>query len=55
MGLLPMLGSHLILFQAPATVNEKVYIPPTLVALFHNASVLVKALTPLLTQIFTVL
>ena len=39
-----VLGSHHILFQAPAVVSEKVYIPLALVVLFHNANVLVKAL-----------
>ena len=52
-GIPPMLGSHHILFQAPAVVNEKVYISLTLVALFDNANVLVKALTLLFIQIST--
>ena len=34
-GLPPVLGSPCILFQAPAVVSEKVYIPLALVALFH--------------------
>ena len=54
-GFLPLLSSHHILFQVPAVVSEKVYIPPALVALFHIADVLVKALILLFTQIFTVL
>ena len=41
-GLSLVLGSPCILFQAPTIVNEKVYIPPALVELFHNANVLVK-------------
>ena len=49
-----LLGSHRIPFQVPAIVSEKVNIPPDLVVLFHNANVLVKALTPLFTQISTV-
>ena len=32
-------GSHCIPFQAPAVVNEKVYIPPALVAFFLNVNV----------------
>ena len=43
--------SHRIPFQTPAVVIEKVY----MVALFHNANVLVKALTLLFNQISTVL
>ena len=39
----------LFLFQAPAVVSEKVYIPPALVVLFRDANVLVKALTLLFT------
>ena len=46
-------GSHSILFQAPAVVSGKFYIPPALVALFHNVNVLVKAFTLLFTEIFT--
>ena len=33
-GLFPVLGSYHILFQAPAVVRERVYIPPALVELF---------------------
>ena len=54
-GLPSVLGSHCILFQVPAIVSEKVYIPPALVAFFNNADVLVKALILLFTQISTVL
>lgn len=50
-GLPPVLGSHCIPFQAPAVVSEKVYIPPALVSLFHNANVLVEVITLLFTQI----
>ena len=42
-----MLGSHCILFHAPVVVNEKVYTPPALVMLFHDANIF--------TQISTVL
>ena len=49
-----MLGSHHILFKAPAVVSDEVYIPSALVVLFHYANVLVKALTLLFTQISTV-
>ena len=35
--------SHRILFQAPAVVSKKVYIPPTLVALFHYSNVSLKS------------
>ena len=48
-----VLGSYYIPFQA--RVNEKVYIPPYLVRLFHNANILVKALNQLLNQISKVL
>ena len=51
----PMCGSHRIMSQAPAVVNEKVYISPALVALFHYANVWVKALTLLFTKTSTVL
>ena len=54
-GFPPVLGNHHIQFQAPAVVSEKVYIPSALVALFHNANVLVKALALLFTQIATVI
>ena len=54
-GLPPVLGSHRILFQAPAVVSKKVYIPPALVELFHNTSVLVKVYTLFFTQISTVM
>ena len=50
-----VLVSHRIPFQTPAVVIEEVYIPPALVALFHKANVLVKALTLLFNQISTVL
>ena len=50
-----VLGTHCIQFQAPAVVSGKVYIPLSLVALFHYANVLVKALTVFFTQISTVL
>ena len=45
LGLPPVLSSHCLPFQAPAVVSKKVYIPPTLVALFYNVNVLVKVLT----------
>ena len=51
----PALDRYCILFQAPAVVSEKVYIPPAFVALFHNTNDLVKELIQLFTQIFTVL
>ena len=51
----PVLGSHRILFKAPAVVSKKFDIPPSLVALFHNANILVKALILLFIQISTVL
>ena len=43
-GLPPVLGSHRILFQAPAVVNEKVYIPPASVMLFYNGESIYPAL-----------
>ena len=43
-----MVGTHRILFQAPAVDSEKVYTAPSLVALFHKANVFVKALTLLI-------
>ena len=49
-----MLGSHHNLFQPPALVSEKVYIPPALVTLFHNLDVLRKALILFFIQISTV-
>ena len=48
------LSSQCIPFQAPSVVSEKVCTPLALVAHFHNANVLVNALTLLLTQISTV-
>ena len=44
-GLSSVLDSHHILFQTPAVVSEKVYIPPAMEAFFHYANVLVTALT----------
>ena len=41
----PVLSNDRILFQAPVVISEKVYIPPALVALFHNPNVSLKALT----------
>ena len=51
----PVLDSHQIPFQAPVLISEKIYFPPALEAFFHNANVLVKALTLHFTQISTVL
>ena len=44
-GLLPVLNSHCLPFQAPVVVSGKVYTPAALVTLFYNAHVSVKALT----------
>ena len=49
-GLPPVFGSHRILFQVPVVVSGKICIPPALVAFFHYANVLVKALNPLFTE-----
>ena len=43
------LFSDYIQFQALTVVNKKVYIPPALEALFHNANVWVKVLILLFT------
>ena len=54
-GRLPVLGSRRIPFQAPEVVGEKVYISSALVGLFHNANILLKALTLFFPKISTVL
>ena len=54
-GLPLVFDRHCIPFQAPAVSNEKVYFPVTLIVFFHNANILLKALTLFFTQIYTVL